>query len=887
MPSKGNMLAGLVLAAGMVLGVSMADASQDSGPTQRSAERMVRTADTVLEPVYAPLAEFIVATYELAERTGVGIDVGGGSGNLVVELSRRTRRMDWINADYNRHFRIPFLRRTRAAGVASRTRFLEADVHDLPLPAGCADVVVSRGSFPFWDNLERGLSEIYRVLKPGGVALVGRGFSPNLPVAVARHVRAQQARRGGPPEYDVEETAAELARAMVALGVQKYRVLKPSPPDSQGVNYGVWLEFRRPARRGGGSGPVPRYTMEPVQVLGRPWRDVVSASQTGSPGLETASTTVDQEDIDRQQAVSVVDALEYVPGAWVESRGRKVKQFVSIRGQRYPYPDYAIAGIWQREFHELPYFLAARDVARLQVMRSSAALLSGLSGLTGVVDIQPRRYETTETAASVEYGTWDSRRVYLSHGSAGADWSYALTAQHRHTDGPEDRHAAEDMLYLRGSGYWQPLPRLDVQTHLLHVDGRRELAQALAPAASRLREALQTFDPFRATLFATSATWLPGPRSSARLQLSWADRRHIFVDESATPATRTAEEDWEWTLNAMYAREMTASNVLRVGGLYNRWVSPTGKRFYAGRRSDMETWSAVAVDEQRWGPLVVDGGVRWSKTWIDEYAAFGIDGSGKGLGDVQPIRDQWEPAEWNAVAGAGYYLPFPVSLHANLAAGYVRPREGSLGTDMTEPDDERRVQVDVGLTAARSGWGQMNVTAYWATRQDAITLSGQTVELDGRILELHANEDRDQAGLELEARSVPLGYAGTLFANLAIMRSRVCDDGRMRRDRRLPRYIGGAGLRTTRSGVDLNLFARYLSGYESTRFVSAPAGQRPVPAKLGDCVTLELTGGYTLKRYGMRLFWKVENLTDTEYQTVPGYPDYGRGLRVGLRWEHR
>jgi hypothetical protein len=39
-------------------------------------------------------------------------------------------------------------------------------------------------------------------------------------------------------------------------------------------------------------------------------------------------------------------------GALTETCGRPVKQFFSIRGQKYPYPDYALNGIWQQEFEQ-------------------------------------------------------------------------------------------------------------------------------------------------------------------------------------------------------------------------------------------------------------------------------------------------------------------------------------------------------------------------------------------------------------------------------------------------------------------------------------------------------------------------------------------------------
>ena len=75
-----------------------------------------------------------------------------------------------------------------------------------------------------------------------------------------------------------------------------------------------------------------------------PERDLMARPYTESPGLEAATSVVGRKEIEDLHAYSVVDAMKYVPGAWTETRGRKVKSFYSVRGQRYPYPGYLIDG---------------------------------------------------------------------------------------------------------------------------------------------------------------------------------------------------------------------------------------------------------------------------------------------------------------------------------------------------------------------------------------------------------------------------------------------------------------------------------------------------------------------------------------------------------------
>ncbi|MDX9981491.1 MAG: class I SAM-dependent methyltransferase, partial [Lentisphaeria bacterium] len=159
------------------------------GKEQAAAERMIRSSETTLAPVYAPLAEHLVAELALADRTGIGIDLGSGPGTLIVELCPRSPGMHWINADINPHFFAYFCRLAEKHGVAQQVSAVFADAQNLPFRDNYADVVVSRGTYHFWPDRAAGFREIHRILKPGGAAYIGRGFPPNLPAETARAIR--------------------------------------------------------------------------------------------------------------------------------------------------------------------------------------------------------------------------------------------------------------------------------------------------------------------------------------------------------------------------------------------------------------------------------------------------------------------------------------------------------------------------------------------------------------------------------------------------------------------------------------------------------------------------------------------------------------------------
>jgi SAM-dependent methyltransferase len=235
----------------LLLGVIvLAAGACQSTPSQRthwtkreSAQEVISITGNVLSPVYAPLAEQIVRDFDLTAREGLALDIGGGPGALIVELARRTR-LYWVDVDINPNYLVPLAQRAEAAGVSDRVAFMAANVEALPFRDGCADVIVSRGSYHFWPDTRRGFAEIWRVLKPGGVAYIGRGFSRNLPPDVARAIRDKQ---GSRMKYDRQEQAALLRQIMNELNIRDYQLHMPDPPGVTNLNYGIWIEFHKPA----------------------------------------------------------------------------------------------------------------------------------------------------------------------------------------------------------------------------------------------------------------------------------------------------------------------------------------------------------------------------------------------------------------------------------------------------------------------------------------------------------------------------------------------------------------------------------------------------------------------------------------------------------------
>jgi len=430
------------------------------------------------------------------------------------------------------------------------------------------------------------------------------------------------------------------------------------------------------------------YKIDSVNIIApREPTILVKEPYTESYSLLPSISTVNVPQIQKQGAVTLIDAMNYIPGGLTETRGRQVKQFFSVRGQKYPYPDYALNGIWQQEFEELPYFISASDIEKIEIVRSSAALLTGLSGIEGLINIKTREYNSPEASLELEYGSFNSLHSHLSGGSRIGSFAYAAGAGYDRTEGLEGMHSREAMATFYSRFSWDPSGKVNVLGSLYFLDGRRELTIAQPPADQKYLNMLQNFDPYWSLLSNVKLIYRPTANVSSELQVFYSYRNPKFNDEITSLST--SEKDIEWGLNFMQSVSFIKSNTLRVGGLYDHWLAPNGKRFYTGKECNTETFSGVLVDEQRIGRVTLDAGLRLTKTFLIDYAAFNIQGEGGAFKNVTPVSDEWEPALAQASLGASWNTGNSFSVNFNSALGQVKPREGTLDVNLNVPENEQ------------------------------------------------------------------------------------------------------------------------------------------------------------------------------------------------------
>jgi len=211
--------------------------SQES--KQNKAEAFDKIARTVFKDVYPYLARQIKEDYGISK--GICVDAGAGPAYLSIELAKITNLEIWALDIDPEAIKIAG-RNIQAAGLSKRIKTVLGDVQKMPFADGSAELVVSRGSFLFWENKVKAFQEIWRILKPGGVAFIGGGVGKLLPPDEKELIREKMAKGEFGPPKGLWIGLDDMSKVLREAGIRQYEITS-----DEACLCGMWIEFKKPA----------------------------------------------------------------------------------------------------------------------------------------------------------------------------------------------------------------------------------------------------------------------------------------------------------------------------------------------------------------------------------------------------------------------------------------------------------------------------------------------------------------------------------------------------------------------------------------------------------------------------------------------------------------
>jgi SAM-dependent methyltransferase/accessory colonization factor AcfC len=191
--------------------------------------------------VYDNIVRQLIDDYHVT--AGTAIDIGCGPGQMALILAKQTN-LKVIGLDIESEVIEAGRRHAAEQGLTDRLSFVCADAHSLPFADSYADLIVSKGTLPFLRDQVQAFREVYRVLKPGGVAFLGGGFG--------RYTTAEQENqiRGKNREawYGVDPASADSGRGMFPFPILSYDALMTQAgiPTYRVIREGGnWVEIRK------------------------------------------------------------------------------------------------------------------------------------------------------------------------------------------------------------------------------------------------------------------------------------------------------------------------------------------------------------------------------------------------------------------------------------------------------------------------------------------------------------------------------------------------------------------------------------------------------------------------------------------------------------------
>ena len=185
-------------------------------------------------PFYPYVADEVLAEYGSA--SGRVLEVGPYGPGVSIALARKCPEMSFVCGDESGEALAYIRKCVRGEKLTRRVEILNIDKDSLLFDADTFDLVIFRGGLFFWEGQERILSEMNRVLKPGGLGAHGGGFGAGAPdELIELHLKKARALNSRLKKKRLSEEDVK--------GIVKNAKLDPGARIAK--RHGLWIYWRK------------------------------------------------------------------------------------------------------------------------------------------------------------------------------------------------------------------------------------------------------------------------------------------------------------------------------------------------------------------------------------------------------------------------------------------------------------------------------------------------------------------------------------------------------------------------------------------------------------------------------------------------------------------
>ncbi len=108
----------------------------------------------------------------ISEEPDTILDIATGTGDLAIQFAKKTNAEEIIGLDLSEGMLDVARKKVKNTPLEKKVSFVKGDSENLHFEANYFDVITVSFGIRNFENLEKGLSEIYRVLKPSGLFVI-------------------------------------------------------------------------------------------------------------------------------------------------------------------------------------------------------------------------------------------------------------------------------------------------------------------------------------------------------------------------------------------------------------------------------------------------------------------------------------------------------------------------------------------------------------------------------------------------------------------------------------------------------------------------------------------------------------------------------------------